>query len=189
MAEPSARYRAALEATKTFHQTHKTFSGRFLLRYAPEIKKVIDEFDCKTMLDFGCGKGRQWKEPLDPEADPPVMMVDYLGVKPTLYDPGWPEYAAEPKGKFDIVVCTQVLGSIPIIDLPWVVNRLHSFAIKVVFVGESLGVCKKIHLNHMRGEMPFEYTHEDWAKVLRHPSGIPVFLQTAKGGGRIERVQ
>lgn len=190
MVEPSRRYFEALELTRNFHATQKTFTGRFLLHYVRELKQVIDELGCKTLLDYGCGKGRQWNEPME-ENGP--MLADLLGVTSTLYDPGWPAYEKEPTGKFDIVVCTQVLGSIPIADLPWAVDRLHSFATKAVFVGERLGKVKKLIHIHMRKEMPHEWTHDQWAAVLKRPDDLKVYLKTRNGlpdeGTRYEVLQ
>jgi hypothetical protein len=181
MREPSKRYFEALEATKTFHSNHKAFNGRYIFRYHDEIKQVIDEMGCKTMLDYGCGKGRQWKIPMEETG---MMLADFLGVAVTKYDPGWPEYADEPVGKFDIVICTQVLGSIPVIDLPWVIDRLYGFAEKAVFVGETLGPVKKGVHRHMAAEMPHGWTHEQFAEAVRRRSHVRGYLKT---NNRVDR--
>ncbi len=188
MLEPSPRYFAALEATQEHHARSKTFDGRFLLRYRKEIKAIIDEFGIRTMLDYGCGKGRQWRDPINDEG---LMLADYFGVDVTKYDPAWPDFAAEPVGKFDIVVCTQVLGSIPIGDLPWAVNRLYSFAEKAVFVGENLGPVKKVIHDHMKAEMPHGWDHDQWAAAVKHPGPVPGYLKTINrhtGKSRFEAV-
>lgn len=182
MSEPSPRYYEALRATQEFHATHKTFTGRFLIRYSADVKALIEEYDCKTMLDYGCGKGRQWSEPMDLE-NPSPMLADFLGLKRTnitLYDPGVPKFEEEPEGKFDIVVCTQALGSIPIADLPWAVERLYGFANKCVYVAERLAahVKKDIH-HHMIDEMPHGWTREQWVEVLKRPdSDVPGYFRT-----------
>lgn len=186
MTNPSPRYFEALRATQVFHATHKTFSGRFLFRYLDDVKKVITDLGCETLLDYGCGKGRQWNEPIDESG---AMLIDVLGVTPTLYDPGLPRYDHEPQGKFDIVVCTQALGGVPIADLPWVVDRLHGFASKAVYVGERLGPCKKDLHAHMADEMPYEWTHEQWAEVIRRPgSAVPCWLRTHSNVDGVSRL-
>src|SRR6185369_14722264 len=123
MSEPHPDYHRALDATRKHHREHKTFSGRFLFRYVYDVKAIIDELGCKTMLDYGCGKGVQYEQPMDNG----MMIPDYLGVEVTKFDPGVPRFNVEPQGKFDIVICTQVLGSIPVAGLPWVVDRLYGF--------------------------------------------------------------
>lgn len=190
MKRPSAAYDLALALTKKHHASSKTFSGRFLLRYLVAIKEVIDDLGCKTMLDYGAGKGQQYMTPIAGGR----KIEDYLGVKVTKYDPAWPAFASEPVGKFDIVVCTQVLGSIPISDIEWVIDRMYGFARKAVFVGERLGpVNKQIH-DRLRGSMPHEWKREDWEKVLHRPgSDIVAVLQTRdvrlqEGRHRVGRV-
>jgi len=174
---PSHHYDEALEATKKFHTSQKRFSGRFLLRYTPEIKLLIKKYGCKTMLDYGCGKGIQYEQPIDETG---VMMEDYLGVKVSKYDPGWSAFAAEPQGKYDIVVCTQVLGSIPVCDLDWVINRIYSFAKKVVFIGEKIAPCRKTLHADIKVPMPHDWNEEKWLAVLREHyfPGVPGYFGT-----------
>lgn len=164
MSEPSASYYRALRATQVKHASSPVFSGRFLLRYLEDVRMLVREHAVETVLDYGCGKGHQWTTEI---ADGQGMLADILGVRPTLYDPGWPQFAAEPQGQFDMVICTQALGSIPIIDLPWVVMRMMEHARRVLYVGEKLGpVRKRIHKD-MAGEMPHEWTHDQWAAELQ----------------------
>lgn len=175
MSEPSPAYYEALRATQKLHANSKKFNGRFLSRYIDDIKPLIDELGCKTLLDHGCGGAKCWNNPMDDGQ----KLDQYLGVIPTLYDPGLPRYSREPQGKYDIVICTQVLGSIPIADLPWVVDRLYGFAGKALYVGERLDpVRKQVHA-HMKGQMPHEWSPQQWADVLRRPgSDIKVVLRT-----------
>lgn len=187
MNEPSEAYYRALEATQLLHASTKKFNGRFLWRYLSGLVPLVAKVRPRTLLDYGCGKGVQWSKPIDNGR----LLGDHLGVKVTMFDPGWPQYAAEPRGKFDIVVCTQVLGSIPIADLPWVINRLYSFADKAVFVGERIRdrPIRKKHLAHMVEEMPHGWTREQWIAALRSveiPAGLTVVLQT---GHDIEVIQ
>lgn len=165
--EPSESYYRALTATQHLHAKSKKFNGRFLVRYLPGIERLIADLGCKTLLDYGCGKGVQWQNPMESGG----FLADRLGVEVTLYDPGWPKFAAEPQGTFDIVICTQVLGSIPKQDLPWVVDRLLGFAGKALFVGERAmnnPLRKDLHA-HMADEMPHGWGHEEWLELLRRP--------------------
>ncbi len=190
MNQPSAAYYEALKATRDLHSTSKKFNGRFLGRYLPDIEKLVAEHECKTLLDYGCGKAIMWQHPLESGG----FLADKLGVKPTLYDPGLNRFAAEPQGKFDIVICTQALGSIPVTDLPWAIGRLYGCATKAVFVGERIKPVKKQLHAHMADQMPHEKPHEWWAEQLRAvpiPEGLTVELRSfdsIRSTDRLERL-
>lgn len=161
MKHPSLDYHVALEKTKKFHLKNKGFSGRFLFRYADDVRELIRATGCRTMLDYGCGRGKQYLLPMEDGR----LLVDYLGVAVTKYDPGWQPFAAEPVGKFDIVVVTQVLGSIPVQDLAWVLERIFSYASRAVYIAEVLCLRprKKLHLGM---NMPYGWGHEEWATAV-----------------------
>jgi hypothetical protein len=174
MKGPSRHYFDALQRTKE-HQIRckNSFTGRFLFRYADHLKTVIDEFECKTLLDFGCGKGEQWRR-RDEDGE---TLAEWLGVVPTLHDPAWPKYEQEPKGTFDIVVCTQVLGCIPEVDIPWFMGRLAGHASEAIFIGQREGGTKKALHNDMKSVMPKAQTAEEWEALLgRSTYPVPVFI-------------
>ena len=165
-------YFKALEATKKLHEGEKLFSGRFLTRYLDDIRQLIVRYDVKTLLDYGCGRAVAWED---------GTLARELGVKVTLYDPGVPRFAADPVGTFDMVICTQALGSVPIDALSWVIDRLDSFAIRVVYIGERLGpVRKRVHYDLAnRGVMPHGWTRGRWKEeISRISRGCDVYLRT-----------
>lgn len=173
--DPGQDYHRALAATQAHHRKHKTFSGRFLFRYLDDVKMLVEKYDCKTMLDYGCGKGIQYEQPTESGQ----MIPELLGVEVTKYDPGVPQFSAEPKGKFDLVICTQVLGSIPVSGLPWVTDRLYGFARKAIYVAERVRPVKKTIHRHMDAAMPRMWPHDKWAGMLRRPgSEIACWLRT-----------
>lgn len=155
-------YFKALEATKKLHEREKLFSGRFLVRYLDDIRELIERYGVKTLLDYGCGRAVAWED---------GKLAKELGVKVTLYDPGVPRFAADPVGTFDMVICTQALGSVPIDALEWVIDRIYDYANLVVYVGERLGaVRKRTHADLAgQGQMPHGWTHEQWMDVLGTP--------------------
>lgn len=186
-AAPSPDYETALDASKALHALGKKFNGRFLFRYMQDIKPIIDELGCKTLLDYGCGRGIQWTTPV-PGDEAGRLLAEVLGVKVTQYDPACPPFATEPRGKFDIVVCTQVLGSIPVADHAWVVDRLYRFARKAVYVGERLGPVRKRDFDHIVDKMPRNWTHAQWADVLKRGGGtVQGWLRTRNGATK-ERI-
>jgi hypothetical protein len=169
---PSDIYHKALQLTKNHHASQsKTFSGQFTWKNRHRIKDVIDRFNVKSILDYGCGGGKQYRNVDDTGQN----LEQYWGIKTTKYDPGVPIYAKEPTGSFDLVLCIQVLGSIPKNDLSWVVDRLYNFANKAVFVSERLGRPRKKIYESIEGDMPYDMSKKEWMDVLTvsapHASG------------------
>lgn len=131
---PSKDYLKALEQAKLVHREYDCYSGKFLRPHANEIKNIIERLGIKSILDYGCGKGKQylWAN------DDGETLEELWGVKVTKYDPAVPEFEADPQGKFDLVICTHVLGCIPEQDLPWVVTRIFGYANKAVYIAEGI---------------------------------------------------
>lgn len=178
----SQSYKEALADCTKHHATSATFSGKFIRPHAPFIKEIVDRLGCRSILDYGCGKGEQYRwRNADETGSIPVGMTleEYWGVPVTKYDPAWPPYAAEPVGTFDMVICSSVLRWIPGPDIPAVVDRLYSLAGKAIYVAEKLGPVKKS--GKVRFQM-VDYDAEGWARVLRRDSDIEVTLATRYRG-------
>lgn len=71
------------------------------------------------MLDYGCGEGRQYTE---------RRVHDAWGIMPALYDPAVSGLDVLPLGKFDGVVCTDVLEHVPEDELDGVLAELRGYA-------------------------------------------------------------
>jgi hypothetical protein len=132
---PSKAYQVALADAARHHANSKTYSGSLMRPHAPAIKLAIDKLGCKSVLDYGAGKGTQY-EWLMPDTGQTIEQ--YWGVPVTKYDPAWPPFATEPVGKFDLVICTHTLGAIPESDLGWVLDRIYSLAAKGVYIAEQV---------------------------------------------------
>jgi hypothetical protein len=80
---------------------------------------------------------------------------------------------------------TAVLGSIPIGDLQAVLDRLFSYAIRAVYIGEVLNDAPRKRLHHAlasAGKMPHAWSREQWAEQVsmataRHPR-VAAYLRT-----------
>lgn len=153
-------YDIALEDSKRVHHG-KQFTGKFLRPHAAFIKEIIDRLGVKSILDYGCGKGHQYEWVIPSTGQ---TIEEFWGVKVTKYDPAYPPFAREPEGTFDLVICTQVLGVIPIPDHGWVIDRLYALANKAIYVSERLGEARKeVGDPSLR---PFDYNEGDWLKAL-----------------------
>lgn len=197
MAELTEAYYRALDRTQRHHahKQGKTFSGRFTWKqHRDRIKELIDRFGAKTMLDYGCGWGKQY---LERDAETGQSLAEMWGIDPFKYDPGVPHFAKAPKGKFDIVICVQVLGSIPTADLPAIIDRLYAHANKAVYVAERVGQQPhKAIFEDMKAAMPHGKSVEWWMEALRRPDASAKMIaafhnsdeETGWPGWRIEEL-
>ena len=136
---PSPRYRELVDLYRRMHtEKDRVFAGLSLLLYVDAIKALIDEYDARTLLDYGSGKGRQYLalEGALPRTGQVISSVpDFWGVPPpTCYDPGYPPLSALPAGHFDGVICTDVLEHCPEDDLGWIIEELFGYARQFLFV-------------------------------------------------------
>jgi hypothetical protein len=124
-----ARYRALAENT-----TH--FPGLSIMEHAGQIKKLLDKFEAKTVLDYGCGRGEQY--------GPEYALHELWGIeRPTLYDPAFETHSTLPEGRFDAVLCSDVIEHIPEDEVPAFVMRLFDYADKFVWASICCRPAKK----------------------------------------------
>lgn len=141
----SSYYKKSVELGTQFQEENKSWAGYDVVKYQKLIKDLVDCYDAKTILDYGCGKGWQYTEPLPygmlpGESQPESQWQtfdQYLGVTVYCYDPCVAGFETPPPSdaKFDGVICTQVLNSIPDADMTWVRETLERHAEKFCFVG------------------------------------------------------
>jgi hypothetical protein len=142
---PSPRYRELLTQYEQMHvqgeqfrhiPAEQTFAGQSLPRHAVAIKALIDTHQARTILDYGSGKGQQYK-PMSvklPDGREFASIPAYWAVDGiTCYDPGYAPHKNVPQCKFDGVVCTDVLEHCPEDDLEWIVGELFGYARKFVY--------------------------------------------------------
>lgn len=138
--EPSPAHAEAVAEGARHHQNSKTYSGSLMRPHVPFLLSMIDRLGITSALDYGCGKGEQYR--WRPEGTGPTI-EERFGFGVGKYDPCYGPYAAEPEGTFDLVICTHTLALIPLGDLDWALGRLYGFATKAVFIAEKIGDRKK----------------------------------------------
>lgn len=167
---PSGLYLQCLGEARRHHLSSKTYSGKFLRPHAPFIKEIIDRLGCRSILDYGCGKGSQYQwvsHGEDASIPKGETLESFWGVPVTKFDPAWPPFAVEPAPgqTFDLVICTHALGSIPKSDLLWAIRELYDRANKAVYIAEKLGpVRKQVFSDPDR--MPRGWSHFTWGTLL-----------------------
>lgn len=117
-----------IEQYKIMHQEEERYPGESLRQHAKSISDLINKYDAKTLLDYGCGKGFQYTQEH-------VHKTFFNGIMPSLYDPGVPSHDVIPEGKFDGVISTDVMEHIPEYELDEVFKQIYSKADKFVYLG------------------------------------------------------
>lgn len=143
---PSPRYRDLLALYREMHRSGDaahgraaaaTFDGRSLAPHTATVLDLIGRHGAKTLLDYGAGKGVMYRmrDLRAPDGRTVPDLRTYWGLdEVTLYDPGYEPHSRYPSGRFDAVICTDVLEHVPAEDLPWVADELMGFAGQFVFV-------------------------------------------------------
>ena len=118
------------------------FNGISLAVHIERLTKLMLLEGVKSLLDYGCGKAllyddMKYKEmPIDENRQvlskplSKLWQLDYF----SLYDPAYEKYNKLPKGKYDAVICTDVIEHIDEKDVDWILDEIFSYARKFVFV-------------------------------------------------------
>lgn len=101
---------------RDLHEGPYGSSGHYWLGHVLEL---CDIFDCKSVLDYGAGKGT-----LRP-------YLERYGIDYTPYDPA--TFPKKPKGQYDLTVCLDVLEHIEPDRVEAVMSEIHSHTAKVFF--------------------------------------------------------
>lgn len=107
------------------------FVGKSTAKHSKDIKELIKLTGAVSLIDYGCGKGRQYTE---------HRLHEEWGVpQPYLYDPAYSPYNKLPEcdRTFDGVICTDVLEHVPEDGLDYVLDDLFTLADKFVFINVS----------------------------------------------------
>src|SRR4051812_8005278 len=182
---PSPRYRELASLYAQMHvgglpdqniKAQDLFNGVSILPQLPKIKLLVGEFNAKTLLDYGSGKGLQYRAQniklRSGETIPSVQ--SYLGVDSiTCYDPGVAEFQTFPQGQFDGVISTDVLEHCPEPDLSWILEEMFGAARKFIFANIASYPAGKTLINGENAHCtvrPQEWWNEIIAPVAaRHP--------------------
>lgn len=166
---PSKNYLPAMQQMAEMHRTRKVFSGSGILKHRHQLVEFSRRLDCRSGLDYGCGKGRQY----DPAFAKGYDLAGALGFKPFLWDPAVPEFKLPPPTDmdFDLVMCVDVLECIPKEDLPWVAADLWARAHKGLFVTVASYPSKKELPNGQNAHITIE-GEEFWHGLFRNAAKV-----------------
>ncbi len=122
-----ARYSELIDQYKIMHNTPSMFDGKSLPVHGESISELISELGIETVMDYGCGKGN-WHEEMEEMWEIPPI---------TPYDPAFAPFSTKPHGKFDLVICTDVLEHCDKQDLPWIVDEICDYSTKAVYLAAA----------------------------------------------------
>jgi len=114
------------------------FQGLSILQHKERIQKLAREVRAKSMLDYGCGRGDAYRSP--------HKLHHQLGIERAnvaLYDPAFRRDDVLPTGKFDLVLCSDVLEHVPEDQVDEVIARLFSYARYAVWASVCCRPAKK----------------------------------------------
>lgn len=117
-----------IDQYKELHKENSLYAGNSTKIHKYFIGQFIQDLDCKSILDYGCGKGNQYHIEK-------IHETNFRGIMPSLYDPAVEEYSTLPEGTFDAVMSTDVLEHIEEEDLDGVIEQIYSKANKFVYHG------------------------------------------------------
>ena len=136
--KPSQEYHDLIDSYKVLHQEEGKFKGISLVPLVPTLMSLVKENDCKTLLDYGCGKAIPYDKDRCKEVDLRHPIQKLCNLKSfDLYDPAYEKYSTLPNKKYDIVVCTDVLEHIAEQDIDYVLTEILSHSKKIVFLNIS----------------------------------------------------
>ena len=136
--QPSQDYYDLIDSYKKLHEQEGKFKGISLIPLVPTLMKIVKDNDCKTLLDYGCGKAIPYDKERCREVDLRNPIQELCSLESfDLYDPAYEKYATLPDKKYDIVVCTDVLEHIAEQDIDYVLTKILSRSKKIVFLNIS----------------------------------------------------
>ena len=135
MMEPSEEHRLAVAKGTFFQNTHKSWAGNDSKNYVTQIKHLVSKYNANSVLDYGCGKGFQYTNPIK-DLKPFNERCGFESYY--LYDPCVEQYKVPPlpNQKFDAIICLQVIKHIPNQDIPWLKQLFERRATKFVLIGD-----------------------------------------------------
>ena len=136
--KPSKEYYELIDAYKIIHQEEGKFKGISLTPLVPTLVNITKENNCKTLLDYGCGKAVPYMKKKCKELGirRPIQELCNLDSF-DLYDPAYPKYNKLYNKKYDIVICTDVMEHIAEQDIDYVLTEILSHSKKTVFLNIS----------------------------------------------------
>ena len=173
---PSKKYLQNINYYKEMHQNgfqrldkfidkENAYDGMSTKPFVNIIKKIIDINDCKSLLDYGCGKAKYYYKGFKTNKSTYPCLRDYLNVKINLYDPCYKKYDNLTNNKVDITICIDVLEHIPSSDIQWILKDFFSLTKKIIFISVACYEASAILPNGQNAHINIQ-TYDWWKSQL-----------------------
>lgn len=153
-----------------YHTESKHYPGNSYKRQHSDIVQLVRKHDCKSMLDYGCGKALQWRN---------SQLHREWRFMPDLYDPAVPEFSTLPNKTYDAIISTDVFEHIPVTELPEIIQWITSHAVHFVFLGIADIPAKAILPNGENAHCTL-LSHDEWRDLIaeNHMGNCEVTVKT-----------
>lgn len=174
---PSNRYHELVSMCRDLHEqgdlksnkpASKTFTGYSLYEQLEPIQKLIRLTESKRVLDYGCGKGKQYDQPVVEVqgSERKIPVVDYWGVDVVhCYDPAYTPFSKRPTCTFDGVICTDVMEHCAEEDILWMLTDIFNYAERFVFASIAAYPANKTLPNGENAHVtikPYQWWNQLW---------------------------
>ena len=166
--KPSPEYNNLIEEYKNLHKDPTMFPGKSILKYTHYIRSILKDNKCKTLLDYGSGKGYLYDKahPYTKQHLPKSLDKFWKLDSVTCYDPGVEKFSKLPDDTFDAVIAVDVMEHIPTEDVEWVLNRIINYATKTVFLNIACFEALKTFKNGKNVHVSV-HTPEWWMDLIK----------------------
>ena len=114
--------------------SEESYNGQTTSQYADIIKKIIEQNNYRTLLEYGCGKAFYYDNQFVLKNKKINSLKDYWGVGVRLYDPCFEKFSVLTTKKSDLTICIDVLEHIPEEDINWVLKEFFKLTKSMVFM-------------------------------------------------------
>jgi len=122
------------------------------------ISKLNEKYNFESVLDYGCGHGKQYTV----NGYHYRMKIPRFG----LYDIAYPDWKVLPEGKFDLVICTDVLEHIPEGELlDEALHNIFNKANKYVYLKISTIPAVQVLSNGQNAHCTLK-SFQEWSDIL-----------------------
>lgn len=165
-----------IDQYKQFYEQGGYENNDPVIRAKDDIKEMLERFECKTLLDYGCGHGTQYSQ---------FKLHEYWNLDDYYpYDPGVKEFQTKPSQKYDAVINTDVLEHIPEDYVYDVIADIFEHANKFVYFSIATAPAKAILPNGENAHCTLK-DHAEWVQIIDEMRGdIPTVVKTTGRGIR-----